>query len=119
MASAADFLKELKGANTRLDGANARLDDVKTRLDAVKASTDAVRGAVDQVGNTLQWGLVQFVALGVYTNQALAHNARQNDTIICLLEQISRHTCDLVNQAHLQTGLQTTIRENTTALAEL
>jgi len=119
MASAADFLRELQGANGRLDGVNARLDDVKVRLDAVKASTDAVRSAVEQVNGTLQWGFTQLIVLGVYTNEALAQNARQNETIICILEQIARHTCDLVNQSHLQTGLQKTMNESTTALSEL
>jgi len=133
MASATDFLNELKGANSRLDGVNTRLDAITTRidgtntrldtvnnkLDALKASTDAVRAAVEQVDKTLQWGFTELITLGIYTNQALAQNAKQNDTMICILEHISQNTCSLLNESHLQTGLQTNINKNTTLLADL
>jgi hypothetical protein len=59
------------------------------------------------------------ITLGAYTNQALFQNALQNDTIICVLEKISKNTCDLVNQSHLQTALQAAIHNNTAALAEM
>jgi hypothetical protein len=105
MASATDFFNELKGANTRLD-------DIKTKLDGLQATADAIN-------QTLQWGFVQLITLGVYTNQALAENAKQNDTIICILEHISKNTCELLNEAHIQTGLQTIIEKKTTILADL
>ena len=119
MPSASDFYNELKGANSRLDGTNSRLDDVKGKLDDLKASTDAVRAAVQHIDATLQWGFNQLITLGTYTDQALFHMAQQNDTMICIFENISRNTCDLVNQAHLQTALETVIKDNTTALADL
>jgi hypothetical protein len=88
MPSASDFLKELKGANNRLDGVNGRLDGVNTRLDGVnsrldglKASVDAVRNAVDQVNATLKAGFSDLIKLGLYTNLALYHNDQQNDTM--------------------------------------
>jgi hypothetical protein len=96
-----------------------RLDEVKAKLDALKASTDAVRNSVDKVDITLTWGLGQLVKLGIYANQALAQNAKQNDTIICLLEHISHHTCQIWNESHLQTGLQTVIKDRTVELADL
>jgi hypothetical protein len=119
MASATDFYNALQAANGKLDGVNNRLDDVKGKLDALKAATDAVHAAVDQVNKTLQWGFGQLITLGTYTNQALFHNDEQNDTIICILEHISKNTCELLNEAHTQTGLQTVIQGNTTTLAEL
>jgi hypothetical protein len=112
MASANDFYNELKGAN-------ARLDDVKGKLDVLKAATDAVHSAVDHVNKTLQWGFGQLIVIGDYTNLALAHNAEQNDTIICILEHISKNTCALLNEAHTQTGLQTSIRDSAAVLADL
>ena len=119
MPSASDFLNELKGANTRLDGANTRLDDIKGKLDAVKTAVDAVRDAVHQVNQTLNWGFGQLITIGNYTNEALFHDAKQKDTIICILEHVSKNTCELVNEAHTQTGLQTTIKDNTMTLADL
>lgn len=140
MANANDFLNELKGANiqlvavnahlvdtnTRLDtvnshlvDTNSRLDDVKVKLDAIKAATDAVKKAVDQVDNTLQWGFTQLITIGNYTNQALAQNDKQNDTMICILEHISKNTCELLDEADMQTRLQIDMDKNTSLLADL
>jgi hypothetical protein len=119
MPSASDFYNELKGANTRLDGVNGKLDEVKGKLDALKSATDAVKAAVDNANKTLSWGFGGLITLGNYTNQALHHNALQNDTMICILEHISRNTCMLVNESHRQTALQTAISESTAALADL
>ena len=85
----------------------------------MKNSVDAVRASVDAVDNTLHQGFSTLITLGIYTNQALYHNSEQNDTMICMLEQISRNTCQLVNQAYLQTALQTAIEKSTEELAEL
>lgn len=119
MANASDILNAINGVNSRLNDTNARLDDVKGKLDAVKAATDAVRSSVDSVNNTLQQGFNTLITLGIYTNQALFHNSQQNDTMICMLEQISRNTCQLVNQAYLQTDLQTAIKKAAETLTAL
>src|SRR6266849_3808845 len=91
----------------RLDWANGKLDTIKTSVDAVKTATDGVHSAVDQVNNTLAANFKILVTLGQYTNQALFQNAQQNDTIICILEHISKNTCLLLNQSVIQTRLQT------------
>jgi len=44
------------------------------------------------------------------------HNNNQNDTIICILEKISKNTCQLVNEANKQSELQTVIADKTTDL---
>jgi len=126
MASAQDVLNAVNGANGRLDevnnrlgGVHTRLDGTNARLDDVKAKLDQVTKSIQDVNTTLNWGFAQLITIGNYTNQALAQNAAQNDTMICILEHISRNTCELLNESHTQTGLQTTIRNSTTALAEL
>jgi len=119
MPSAQDFLNALNGANSRLDGVNNRLDGVNSRLDDVKAKLDLINQSIQQVNQTLNWGFGQLITIGNYTNQALFENDQQNDTMICILEHISKNTCALLNEAHTQTGLQTTIAANTTALADL
>src|SRR5262245_43366358 len=112
MPSAQDFLDSLNEANQKLNGVNDRLDQVNGKLDFIAQS-------VQNVNLTLQWGFTQLIKIGNYTNLALSHNAAQNDTIICILEHISRNTCELLNEAHTQTGLQKTIEINTSTLAEL
>jgi len=103
----------------QLTDANTRLEQIKSELLDLKTSEDAVKTAVQQVNTTLTAGFGDLVTLGIYTNAALFQNAKQNDTIICLLEHISKHTCGIWNESHLQTGLQTSIDEHTTTLTEL
>ncbi|SRR6266487_1711414 len=126
MASAQDVLDAVNGANgrldgvnTRLDGVNGRIDGTNARLDDVKAKLDAVTKSIQDVNKTLNWGFGQLITIGNYTNQALAQNAAQNDTIICILEHISKNTCGILNETHAQTGLQTSIKDSTKVLADL
>jgi hypothetical protein len=101
MPSAGDFFNEMKAANVRLDN----LIDV----------TEAVRDAVLEVDA----GVDQLVSLQSFANSALVHQIRQNDTIICLLRQIADNTCRILNEEHVQTGLQTEIAADADTLAAL
>jgi len=119
MASVDEVYDRIKEIKQNLDTTNGKLDDLKASVDAVKTATDGVHSAVDQVNNTLASNLKILVALGQYTNEALFQNAQQNDTIICILEHISKNSCLLLDEAHVQTELQTVIKRNTTALSDL
>jgi hypothetical protein len=50
------------------------------------------------------------------TNQLLWLHAQQHETMICLLEKISRNTCALLNEAARQTPLQQEMAEATRSL---
>ena len=67
----------------------------------------------------LLWGFEQLITLGQYTNQALSQNDKQNDTMICILEQISVNTCGIWNEAHIQTDLEKGIEAAAQKLARL
>src|SRR3981189_1099533 len=112
MPSADDLFNQLVAANTRLEAIKGNLLDVK-------GATEAVKVAVNQVNSTLTTGFGQLVTQGDYTNQALSQNAKQNDTIICILEHISKNTCELLNQSVIQTRLQTSMDKGVTALADM
>jgi len=112
MPSADDLFNQLVAANNRLE-------QIKTDLVNVKNSTDAVQVAVTQVNSTLTNGFSQLVTIGQYTNQALSQNAKQNDTIICILEHISKNTCELLNQSVIQTMLQTDMKKGVVALTDM
>ncbi|MDQ3698613.1 MAG: hypothetical protein M3373_11415 [Gemmatimonadota bacterium] len=101
MPSATDIFNEIKGANQRLDN--------------ILAVEQEVRDAVLQVDQ----GVDQLVSLQSFANGALVHQIKQNDTIICLLRQIADNTCGILNEAHIQTGLQTEIADDTDTLAAL
>jgi hypothetical protein len=119
MPSSQDFFDRMGEIRDRLTDVNTKLQKLDQNTDEVEPRLLDVRNAVQQVNGTLAFGFTQLIALGTYTNQALAHNAKQNDTIICILEHISENTCDLVNEAHKQTAYQQTIAEATRTLADL
>jgi hypothetical protein len=112
MPSADDLFNQVVAANNRLEAIKGELLDIK-------AATDAVKIAVNQVNGTLTSGFDQLVMLGQYNNAALSQNAKQNDTIICILEHISENTCELLNQSVVQTRLQTDMDEGVTGLADM
>jgi hypothetical protein len=117
MPSAQDLMNMLISIHDDLHNDLATI--VHGDLVQVKNATDNVHTAVTQVNNTLSNGFGQLVTLGQYTNQALAQNAKQNDTIICILEHISKNTCELLNQSVIQTALQIDIDKNVAALADM
>jgi hypothetical protein len=96
-----------------------KLVEIGGKLDDLNTTTQAIRADDDQLVNIESTDLGELITLTAYTDVALYQNDLQNATIICLLEQISRNTCDLVNQSHLQTALQKTIEKNTARLAEM
>jgi hypothetical protein len=87
------------------------------KLDTLNATSAAIKTDDDQLLNVVGADLGEVIAADTYTNQALYQNALQNATIICLLEQISKNTCDLVNLVAVQTKLQESIEKNTMRMA--
>src|SRR5271165_6053867 len=79
-------------------------------------------GKLDTINATSQAILTddnQIITEMAYADSALYQNALQNATIICLLEQISKNTCDLVNLATVQARLQESIEKNTMRMAAI
>jgi len=106
MPSISDVFNELVQCNTRLQQLHNDAIAEKASTDAVKASTDSVKNSVDQVSNKL----TLLISGQNYANLTLFHLSQQIDTMICILENISRNTCSLLNEAHAQTRLQTAIQ---------
>jgi ABC-type transporter Mla subunit MlaD len=126
MPSAQDILDAINGADSRLDDVKAKLDttnsslnDIKGKLDAINTSVNQVDSDVKNLVNVMQWGFTQVITLLQYADQALFTNDQQNDTIICLLEHISKNTCALLNEAHQQTEYQKAIKYSTKELEGL
>jgi hypothetical protein len=101
MASGDDFFNQLKQANDKL------------------SDLAPLRSDVEQLSAVLSSSLNQLVSQGSYSNLALYQNTLQNVTIICILEKISKNTCEILNQACIQTALQTQIQKNTAAMADI
>lgn len=101
MASADDFFQQLKQVNDKL------------------SDLAPLRADVEQLTSIVSANLSQLATLNTYIAQALYQNALRNATIICDLEKISKQTCELLNQACLQTALQTQIQKNTGVIADI
>lgn len=115
MPSAGDFFNEVVKTNGKLDVLNTTAiaidDDIKTLI----VSTNAVKSSVDEVVGEVG----QLITIDTVIRDAVIHTIKQNDTIICLLTQIADHTCRILNQSVLQTGLQTIVARDTTTLSDL
>jgi hypothetical protein len=123
MPSAQDILDAINN-NTgvvggKLDTVNNNLTVIQNKLDAINASVIAVDNDVQKLQQLVLWGFTQLITLGQYTNQALFQNDKQNDTMICILQQISVNTCGIWNETHTETELQKAIRAATHKLAFL
>ncbi|HEX9416298.1 MAG TPA: hypothetical protein VF895_06285 [Gaiellaceae bacterium] len=113
MASVEDVLQSIDDVNARLGG------DLANPADNVNGHLAAVEGLATQIRDTVKTGFAELVAIGNYTNQALYHVTEQNETIICNLEKLTSQTCRLLNEAHTQTGLQTSIERETGKLGDM
>lgn len=113
MANAQDILNAINAVaqntadiSSKMDTVNTNLNTIEGKLDLINGSVQALDQDVKAVQQLLLWGFEQLITLGKYTNQSLFVNDQQNDTMICLLEQISTATCQIWNLANLQTELQ-------------
>ena len=95
------------------------VDDVYNQLVTANTNLQTLHNDVQTVNSTLLTGFGDLVTIGNYTNQALAHISQQDDTIICILEKISNNTCAILNEAHAQTELQTTIAAGVSSLVDM
>lgn len=105
---------------------NANLATINTSVNAGKVATEAVKSSVDTLDGDVKSGFAATVAaidkavatlniiaaIEVEEAKLLYHLTQQTDTMICALEHISKHTCELVTQSAIQTGLQTSMHAN-------
>lgn len=126
MPSISDVFNELTQVNVRLQQLHNDTVAVKTAVDQVATISTETNNKLDSVINTLNAGFVSIsqgqqalITLATYANEALAHHSEQFETMICNLEKISAQTCGILNEAHIQTGLQASIEESAKESSEL
>ena len=133
MPSISDVYNELQQANVNIRQLHNDLQTLDASVGTVRVSVGRLEACCQQTNQTLA-GVIAVLNAGfasvsrgfdntigqqVFTNNALVHLSRQIDTVICNLEKISRQTCLLLDEAHIQTGLEHEIQGNSTALLEL
>lgn len=116
MASADDINNSIIAVDNDVKQLHTDITELKASVDAVN---NTLQSGFTQLDNTLQAGFSQLVTLGTYTDQALYEISQQNHTIICILEHISKQTCELVNEGATQIRLQEVIEDSAEALAAL
>lgn len=122
MPSAKDFYNRLGDIDDKLNNLQCicnQLQTVNNNLTTIHVDLGNIAATLGAIDTTMQWGLAQLITIGNYANQALYQNDQQNDTMICILEHIAKDVCAQLNEAHTQTGLQTTIKDKVVALADL
>ena len=94
-----------QGADSIQQGVTAMNNDLFNELVQIQAT-------LAMSFQNLSQGLSASLAQQHFTNIALVEKIAQEKTMICQLEQISKQTCDLVTESHLQTSLQGEIAED-------
>jgi hypothetical protein len=71
--------------------------------------------AIDTLLKTLQ----SLAGIQGFQNEVLTQTLKQFETLICILERISKQTCQTLNEVHSQTEFQQSIRTGIETLVEL
>lgn len=122
MASFNDAFNELQAINANLAVLHTDNGQIVAGQAAIKAAVDAGTTATQGVKASVDAGtavLNQMLQGQQLTNKILLHLSQQADTMICALEAISRNTCGIHNEVHVQTGLQKIISTSEVALLDI
>ncbi len=117
-----DAFNELQSINGHLQTLHTDNGSIIAGQAAIAAAIAASTAAINDVRNSVDAGttvLRSIAHLQQVTNATLLHMSQQQDAMICALEAISRNTCALHNEAHIQTGRQTVIAAAETALLDI
>lgn len=98
---------------------NQRLADLDAASQETNDWLEEIRKVLDDGFSAMAVGISGVQARQDIANRLLLHLTEQQNTVICLLQQIATNTCDLVNQSHRQTTLQTAIGTDMEAVAHM
>ena len=107
---------DLTTLNNRSNLTNARLNDLLTLTVETNDWLEDIRQTVNTGFLAMAAGISGIIARQDITNQLLHFQSQQQQTMICILEHISQNTCQLLDQASMQTDLQRTMAHDTKAL---
>jgi len=89
---------------------------IKNDTSAIKTNTDTIINRINQLDTdvkngftNLAQGVQVLIALGMQSNQLLADNNKQNETIICWLTNIANTVCEVKRNTDQEVVLQTDI----------
>jgi ABC-type transporter Mla subunit MlaD len=102
MPSLGDFYDRLGEVNNHVGDMDTELTTLDTHVQQTNTQLGTIEGTLTSIAGTLTSidGDIQQMSQSMTT--LLTRVVAQNDTIICILEHISRNTCSLVNAAALE-----------------
>lgn len=99
---------------------------VNGKLDAIDTNTFGQANAINNLDGDVNKGfkatvdmLKVLAQIDIEAVKLLFHLTQQTDTMICALEHISKNTCEILNQATIQTQLQMRLRDDADALRDI
>jgi len=95
---------------------NQRINDLLAQATETNDWLQELRTLVQDGFTAMAAGFTGMHARQDVTNRLLLHQIEQQQTMICILENISRNTCGLLDQSAQQTELQTGMAADSTAL---
>lgn len=119
MPSVDDVFNQLVDINTRLQQIHVDNGNLINATNNVKGAVDLLNVTLNAGFTNLSTGIVAIIKLHEFTNDLLLHNDKQNDTIICTLNIISKNICSILNEEHNQTELQIKIENSVDMLHQL
>jgi hypothetical protein len=119
MASINDVFDALNDIKGKLDQVHA--DELTThgKLDTVNTRLTTLNQTVSGVGTAINSRLDALVNGQKLANELALHETKQNETIICALEHISRNTCELVTIADIELRAAQATSASVRVLAEI
>lgn len=105
--------------NTELNSTNLKIDNVNNNITTIISQINLLNKDLSAGFVNLSQGLNTLITLVDFSNQVLIHQTKQNDTIICNLSEISKNTCSILNESHIQTKTQKDILDNIEKLRKM
>lgn len=102
-----------------VDGLEATATDQLHELEQHTDWLEAIHITLNDGFANLSDGLAGIQARQDLTNALLKHQILQNQTIICLLDKIAHHTCDLLTESDQQTRLQRALVDDVDAVRHM
>lgn len=118
-ANLATIHNDMTALNACCQAGQVKLADLLAKVDQTNQHLIHLEAIANAGFTSMAAGLASLNARQDLTNQILLYQAQQGETLICLLEKISRHTCGTWNEVTTQTGLDHRLVSQAEALAHM
>lgn len=119
MASINDVFNALNDIKGKLDQLHVDATNNGQKQDATNNKLDTLNQTVTTVGTAVDARFAQVLQQQQLSNQLVHHLTQQQETVICILENVSRNTCELVNLETEELKATLAVQEHSRTTAEI